>query len=664
MRLEFKFAAQTLFVLSVLSIGLLYPALEVSADHTPEHTNAQAAQQIQAQAGNVNSGASAPQCSWSASTWDICISNLVYVFTVGLMSTFAYIGAFFFSYTIALSLNSSAYALTFLSTGWEIIRDIANMTFIFILIYIALVVMLQAETAGTIKMLAVVIVVALLVNFSFFFTRLVIDAGNILAVQFYNAIPNVGAPFANGVKNLSEGIMQGVSVQNLLGSEQFQQFYAQSKGAGGFLNVVITLSMVYIALGAMFAMLFITFLTVGVKFLMRIVALWFLIIASPLAFVAKAIPKLSKFYDQWQEMLIKSAFYPAIFLFIFYILSLFLESNGTQPGSLVNGIFNTLPGTTSETGGTNGLENLAISIATVSIRLGFVIAILYVGLKVSDWIVKEGSGMAATATGWATGNALRATTATAGWTGRQTVGRGALALSRTATVQGWASKGPLGTLAKGALTGLGNSSFDARNAPGAGVLNKGASAMGVKVDAGKASSNTFVKQVKARQKRVLERAKGLKTDAVDVQKIQRAYEKQNAGKIQKIAKQLEHTRRKADDYARRAVKATSETAKKRYEEKAAEHEASYARAKAQKDEIDGYGAKKAKGLDRERVDAFVKRVGTPNWNNIHLPSRGSILGAADAAKLIKEPTSEEKIAAAVAAKIKDGEESKPEKKGD
>jgi hypothetical protein len=589
----------------------------------------------------VSGTPTAPSCSWSASTWDICISNLVYVFTVGLMSTFAYIGAFFFSYTIALSLNSSAYALTFLSTGWEIVRDIANMTFIFILIYIALVVMLQAETAGTIKMLAVVIVVALLVNFSFFFTRLVIDAGNILAVQFYNAIPNVGAPFANGVKNLSEGIMQGVSVQNLLGSAEFQQFYAQNKGGSGFLNVVITLSMVYIALGAMFAMLFITFLTVGVKFLMRIVALWFLIIASPLAFVAKAIPKLSGFYDQWQKLLIKSAFYPAIFLFIFYILSLFLESNGAQQGSLVSGIFNTLPGTTSTAEGGAGLAAIGTAIATVSIRLGFVIAILYVGLKVSDWVVTEGSAMAAKATGWATGNALRATTATAGWTGRQTVGRGALALSRTATVQGWASKGPLGTLAKGALTGLGNSSFDARNAPGAGVLNKGASAMGVKVDAGKASSNTFVKQVKARQKRVLERAKGLKTDAVDTQKIQRTYEKQNSGKIEKLAKQLEHTRRKADDYARRAAKSTSETAKKRYEEKAAEHEDSYSKAKAEQEKMSGYGAKKAKEIDKGRVDAFVKRIGQPNWSNVHLPSRGSVLGAADAAKLVKEKTKDE-----------------------
>ena len=105
------------------------------------------------------------------------------------MSIFAYIGGYVFSFAVQLTLQSVTYSLDFLTSGWTAVRDIANMAFIFILIYIAVVIIFKAETSGTMTMLAWVVVMALLINFSFFLTRVVVDAGNILAVQFYNAIP-------------------------------------------------------------------------------------------------------------------------------------------------------------------------------------------------------------------------------------------------------------------------------------------------------------------------------------------------------------------------------------------------------------------------------------------------------------------------------------------
>src|SRR3990167_5569131 len=117
-----------------------------------------------------------------------CIANVVYIFTVGLGTAVAYVGAWVFNLATVLTLNSTAYALTFLSEGWSIVRDIANMFFILILVYIALTVMFRADTSETMKRLAWVIAIALIINFSFFFVRVVIDTGNLLAVQFYNRI--------------------------------------------------------------------------------------------------------------------------------------------------------------------------------------------------------------------------------------------------------------------------------------------------------------------------------------------------------------------------------------------------------------------------------------------------------------------------------------------
>ncbi len=345
-----------------------------------------------------------PSTEITCNSLDSCVILLVYYVGPGMAGWVAYIGAYFFSIVVQLSLNSTAYALDFLSTGWETVRDIANMAFIFILIYIALTVMLAAETSGTIKTLAVVIVIALLVNFSFFFTRVVIDAGNIVAVQFYNAIPldekSQTGGFISGTKtkDLSLSIMNAVKPQELLNVAMLKKVQETTGSNWGTVGVYLVL---FLSVAAMLWMLFFAFLQVGIKFMMRIVGLWFVLIASPLAFVAKTMKQTSHFFDDWLQYLIKFSFYPAIFLFMFWILTKFTTSilssgdkNGISGnGSLMNSLFQTTP-----TGGSVELGTVAV-IATVAIRMGFVMAVLYVGLKVSDWIVKEGSGLAGNITG-------------------------------------------------------------------------------------------------------------------------------------------------------------------------------------------------------------------------------------------------------------------------
>src|SRR3989344_1574414 len=344
-------------------------------------------------ASSAGSGYGTNGCSWSASTWDLCLTNVVYIFAVGIPSQLAYIGAYFFDLTVQLSLNSAAYSLAFLTTGWSTVRDLANMFFIFILIYTAFEIMFQAESAGTMRRIALIIIMALLINFSFFITRVVIDTGNILGLQFYNAIQVTGengqpAYIGNGTKDLSFAVMNAVNVQKLYSTQEFKTWNDNNKG--GFLTTVITLSFIYITLGIMYGLLFVVFLTAGVKFMMRVVGLWFVIISAPLAFVARTLTKTEPYYKQWQGYLVKFSLYPAVFLFMYYILVSFMNQLGnSQTGGLVNGIFRQL--STTGTQGTNtGTLN---ALGTIAIEMGFVIAMMYVALKASDWVVKEGSGM-------------------------------------------------------------------------------------------------------------------------------------------------------------------------------------------------------------------------------------------------------------------------------
>src|SRR3989338_2223724 len=399
-------------ILAVLLLAIAVSAVPLPALAKPVGTS-------QVPSTGLTSGYGTNGCSWTPGTWDLCLTNVVYIFAVGIPSQLAYIGAYFFDLTVQLSLNSAAYSLAFLTTGWSTVRDLANMFFIFILIYTAFEIMFQAESAGTMRRIALIIIMALLINFSFFITRVVIDTGNILGLQFYNAIQVTGengqpAYIGNGTKDLSFAVMNAVNVQKLYSTQEFKTWNDNNKG--GFLTTVITLSFIYITLGIMYGLLFVVFLTAGVKFMMRVVGLWFVIISAPLAFVARTLTKTEPYYKQWQENLVKFSLYPAVFLFMYYILVSFMNQLGnSQPGGLGNGIFRQL--STTGTQGTNtGTLN---ALGTIAIEMGFVIAMMYVALKASDWVVKEGSGMAHAAVSWM-GNAAAGTAGfglrrTAGW---------------------------------------------------------------------------------------------------------------------------------------------------------------------------------------------------------------------------------------------------------
>ncbi len=361
--------------------------------------------------------------STTAAEW---ISNIVYVFTVGLGSLIAYVAANFFNYTVFLSLNSTAYAMGFVTEGWVMVRDLANMGFIFILIYIAGSIMLSADTSKTMQMLVRVIGIALIINFSFFFSRVVIDGGNILAVQFYNNIPapTLGTAASNGpiadatkkaasavaypvagwasseTKDLTANIMGAMQVQSILNTDSFKAFAQDS----GFLVKVATLSFIYICMGVIFGLLAAMFFTIGLKFISRVVVLWVVIIASPLALLMYAIPGPSakKYFNEWLSALITYSLYPATFLFLFFIITRFTHSfTGCDPNAIIceNSILESAFGSINKTAtGTTGATYLVSIIAEVGIRLGFVMMLLYLALKASDIVSSFGGSLAQTIT--------------------------------------------------------------------------------------------------------------------------------------------------------------------------------------------------------------------------------------------------------------------------
>ncbi len=406
--------------LAVIPCAVLVPLVflssqSVQANHQPEHVGA-AGQTTQTpsltgSAGQVStaSGGVLTDLTGCDYSFSCILAGVIYIFTVGLGSAVAYVAALVFNIATVLTLNSTAYALTFLSEGWRIVRDIANMFFILILVYIALTVMFRADTAETMKRLAWVIVVALVINFSFFFVRVIIDSGNLLAVQFYNAIEAqpIQATAEQGsvagiaaaassylgqgdLKDLTSSIMNGIGAQQILNTKSFETF--QKQASTGFLTELITLTFIYVALGAILFILAAAFFTVGIKFIIRTAVLWLILISAPLAFIAKTLKQSESYYKKWQDALIMHVFYPAVFLFVFYILTLFMDE--LSRGGTLSVIEQTFDEAGKLQANAPGLAALVPIIATIVVKLGFVIALLYIGLKAADQMGVMGSQLA------------------------------------------------------------------------------------------------------------------------------------------------------------------------------------------------------------------------------------------------------------------------------
>jgi len=152
--------------------------------------------------------------------------------------------------------------------GWVIIRDICNMLFVLIMIFIAFATVLKIEKYSYTKLLGAVFMAAILVNFSKLICGIIIDFSQVIMLTFVNAFSAAAEGNFINMLGLSD-LMRLNSASAVTG--------AQTAGA-----LILALILAIVALFAIFTML--------VILLYRIIHLWFLIMMSPLAFIKNALP--------------------------------------------------------------------------------------------------------------------------------------------------------------------------------------------------------------------------------------------------------------------------------------------------------------------------------------------------------------------------------------
>ena len=279
--------------------------------------------------------------------------------------------------------------------AWSAFRDIANIVIIGMFVFIAINMILGVKEFGDKKKVARVLIIAVLLNFSLLFTKVIIDASNFTAMQFYKASQLSTGPETPGdLGNFDEFSKKGISGEfirlmglnslkdtaNALSAAAFGNATNQYATANGWVALVHGLVSAALLLAAALVLLYGCFLIAS-----RAILLIILMVTSALAFASWLIPNnyIGEGWDKWWRSLLKAAFFAPILMALLWMALLVARAIQPTKGSLGH-----LVGNPTGTLDLNALFSYVI-----------IIGLLFVVFKVAGEFSQSISGFAAVASG-------------------------------------------------------------------------------------------------------------------------------------------------------------------------------------------------------------------------------------------------------------------------
>jgi len=404
-----------------------------------------------------------------------------------------------------INLAANINAITGIPIAWGFLRDLSNMVFIFVLIYIAIKTILGLGNNKMKQTLVAVVIAALLINFSLFFTKVMVDASNLIALTFYEkAVPNAGAGNLL-TKGLSNSFMQPLGLTSFYDVSQGGDLFRQLQSLGKVLSISLFGSIFFVVLAAVF-------LVISVMFIIRYVNIIFLLILSPVAFLGSVLPGFGERIRGWWAKSLSSnlVFAPVYMILTFAVLTII-----NKPG-FISGLTATGGAGAAATAGSAGAVSTAFSgivsdpnaadQGSFGLVMNFIVVIvLAVGtFIISQMVAAQGGSIGAKVLGAGTSGAAWGGRKGGGWLGRKVANSERL---KNAGVdeEGKAKKGIGAWAARQTLRGgnvAASSSFDVR----AGALNKigtmlGGSDLGIGKAGGKGGYDAVMaKKVEKKEK--------------------------------------------------------------------------------------------------------------------------------------------------------------------
>jgi len=340
-----------------------------------------------------------------------------------------------------------------LKVTWVILRDTFDVFFIFILLYISIQTIIKGAAANAKKMLASVVMAALLINFSFMITSVAIDAGNIFTLAIYNK----GATVTKNNGTVTSQIMDSLDIQSL--EDITEKKAGSTKPALSKASLGLTVLLIFKIILISFVLW--AFSKILALLVARTVVLFLLLALSPIGFVGNVIPKMGEYSKKWGDALINQTLVGPVFAFL---LTVVLALIGSFEFSNIADVLGTKVG-----GGETNTEALVGLVFNLAIVIGFLIATVNITKKLSGEIGAFATGLGAKMLGGVAGLAIGGV---GGFALRNTLGRGAAALANSEKFKGAAANSAVGRLALRGVNNVSKNTFDARNTGLAKTVNK------------------------------------------------------------------------------------------------------------------------------------------------------------------------------------------------
>lgn len=273
-----------------------------------------------------------------AAFWDALspVNLVVFVFKLvafivnyilGLLLTLA---GYFIQWMLSLNLEVLGPSNTLLYVGWSIVRDVANLGFVFVIIVIAFATILRFKEYGYKQLLVRLIMAAILVNFSLAIAGVFIDFSHVVTNFFLKRINPDG-----GVISLH--IVDAFGPQRLVLQDddpippdpaEESSVFTQI-GASAFMSIgSLVFGIIFTALAVIVMLVF------AFMLLARYLHLTFLLLISPIVWLFYVVPQLSGQFTRWWSEFMRWVFFAPAASFFLYLALISADQMARQPAKL------------------------------------------------------------------------------------------------------------------------------------------------------------------------------------------------------------------------------------------------------------------------------------------------------------------------------------------
>lgn len=318
--------------------------------------------------GGVTGNLQAPsQTPGLASLINQIIGTILAIIQFAIYGIFAYLIAPIIVAVLSIHTYQDSFVAVIYS-GWETVRNICDIFFVVALIIIAMATLFRVESYKARHLLVQLIIAALLINFSLVIGQAVLAVADTVQAQFLPAnVVSVNNLAIRLMTTNNSSISAWFQTPGLLNSNGTTAT-AQAVNGSLFGGILASLIWLALSLGTFFV-----FCAIAAFLVIRIVALWLLLMISPVAYAVGVLPSTSHYRDEWWKNFLKYAFFTPIMAFFLNMAAIMVNNAQNNPvlaqAAKDAGLF-----------GSNSIGPLVVTIGSNVLLLVFLIA----ALKVAD----------------------------------------------------------------------------------------------------------------------------------------------------------------------------------------------------------------------------------------------------------------------------------------